>query len=144
MVSIHSKTLAELLRLSPDEKRELASWLRAEAIKAEAQEVPAPEPEADAEEVTVAEVNTIRERLRSIEPYTRGQILTTLRNDLTDDLLAAQEAEPEVAPDFRALILRSLEAVKDADLLEGLYYGTETSRRVQQERQEREEACRNG
>lgn len=32
---IHSKVLAELLKLSPDEKEELANWLMDEATKEE-------------------------------------------------------------------------------------------------------------
>ena len=86
MVEIRSTALAELIRLSPGDKRELASWLRAEALKADAQAEPA-EPPGDPEEVTVAEVNTIRERLRRIEPYTRGRIIDTFRNDLVDDMV---------------------------------------------------------
>lgn len=139
-VMVH--TLQELRALSPEDMRSLSSYLREWAEEKEAgadpAELRAPE---TAEELTVGELNSLRERLRRVEPYTRGQILTTLRNDLTDDILAAQEEGTEIAPDFRALTLRNLERITDADLLRGIWYGTETTLR---EQTRREEACRNG
>lgn len=139
-VKLH--TLRELRSLSPEDMRSLSSYLRewAEEKEAGADPEERTEPET-AEEITVGELNSLRERLRKVDPYLRGEIYTTLRNDLMEDMYNAQQEGTEIKPDFRGAILRNVDAIKDDDLLEGIYYGTETSKR---EQKRREEACRNG
>lgn len=134
-------TLRELRSLSPEDMRSLSSYLREWAEEKENGT------EAGADhgdpEITVAYCEEVRENLRKLDITARDMIIKRLREDMTEDIMASQEAaegEP-IAPDFRALIFRELDRIKDPDLLERTYYRTNGTRR---EQELREEACRNG
>ena len=109
MLELRKNTVAELLRLSPMEKREAAAWLRREAREQEEKEEPG-------EGSTVADKGS------------RALVIEQARRE--------DGSGEEIKPDFFRLILSKLLEIWDEELLEGLYYGVCTSHRVQKEREE--------
>lgn len=68
MLELRKNTVAELLRLSPMEKREAAAWLRREAREQEEREEPG-------EGSTVAEATAALEALRSLDRESRALVI---------------------------------------------------------------------
>lgn len=122
-LTLKKNTVAELMRLSPEEKREAAAWLRREAREQEGKNQ-GPGDEGS----TVAEATAALEALRSLDKYSRGLVIEQVRRE--------DGSGEEIKPDFLRMILSKLLEIWDEDLLEGLYYGVCTSHRVQKEREE--------
>lgn len=74
MLELRKNTVAELLRLSPMEKREAAAWLRREAREQEEREEPG-------EGSTVAEATEALEALRSLDRESRALVMEQARRE---------------------------------------------------------------
>lgn len=119
-MELRKNTVAELMRLSPEEKREAAAWLMRESLE----QVEEPGEKGS----TVAEATAALEALRSLDKYSRGLVV--------EQVMREDGSGEEISPDFLRMILSKLLEIWDEDLLEGLYYGVCTSHRVQKEREE--------
>ena len=122
-LTLKKNTVAEILRLSPEEKREAAAWLRREAREQEGKNQ-GPGDEGS----TVAEATAALEAIRSLDEYSRGLVVEQVRREYGSG--------EEIKPEFLRMILSKLLEIWDEDLLEGLYYGVCTSHRVQIKREE--------